>query len=1079
MGCRMEMDIDYKAIKEENLRKYGTDIGRIGDMLLANRYDDRTHFIYEILQNAEDALKKRGKWEGSRTVECSVSSNTLKISHFGKPFDEADVRGICGIGESTKEFTDIGRFGIGFKSVYAFTDKPEIHSGQEHFAVESYVWPVVVDERSQRPEETKIHIPFLDEEGIEDDILVGLQRLGPHTLLFLREIEEISWRSINNSWGRYSRGMAESRGRNARKVILRGEDHEGHNVEEEWIVFSRTVYHKKKSAGQVEVAFVLEPNGKCNGKPSIKQLNNPPMVVFFPTIVQTHMGFMVQGPYRTTPSRDNIPEDDPWNKHLVRETAKLLAMAVKRLKSLGLLDVSTIECLPLDPPPQLIWNDTDWSKGRFAPLFEAVRNALITEPLLPAYRGGHIAGRHAVLARTQELRDLISPAQLASLFQSEGNLGWLSEEITVDRAPEVHKYLISELRIKELTPESLVRLLTSEFLEDQSDEWMQRLYEFLNGQRALLQRLKNIPLLRMEDGSYAQAVVGEKPIVYLPGDRPTGFPTVKQSVCQSQGALDFLKGLGLRVPDPVDDVIENLLSKYRSDEIEVNDTEYEDDIERILNAFDTDSKSQKHRLVSALKNVKFLFAVDAGSGESQLVCPADAYMATERLTSLFEGVPGVLLIDKSKECLTGGAIRDLLRAIETPEHLHPEEIHGSLTYGEKRRLREDYWEAHPWLSRGYTREISENDYELRGLDAILGVLVTLNPEQATDRAHTLWYALSNVPNRGGGSPFMGKYTWLYYSEHPMPFPANFAKTLNDTAWVPDKEGQLKVPGNVAFKDTGWVEDPYLLSKIKFRPAVIDELAAEAGLEPEMLDLLKKRSITTKAQLIELLGTDEELDIESSSNGKGELSGAVSSQVDEGAGTTGSSENGRSSPPVEPTGTDAAVSSGQSTGNGGGGERGYDSEAGNTNSGGRREFISYLAVSPDEPNQESDGLNHEERIKLEDKAIDLILAEEPILKRTPKNNPGFDLTELGLGGEIVRFVEVKAMSVTLEERSATLTKKQFEVAQQERTSYWLYIVESAGDPQMANIVKINDPAGWANTFTFDHGWKEVSQDPKIE
>ena len=299
------MDIDYKAIKEENLRKYGTDIGRIGDMLLANRYDDRTHFIYEILQNAEDALKKRGGWEGSRAVEFSVSSNTLKIAHFGKPFDEADIRGICGIGESTKELTDIGSFGIGFKSVYAFTDKPEIHSGQEHFAVESYVWPVVVDERSQCPEETTIHIPFLDEEGIQDDILVGLQRLGPHTLLFLREIEEISWKSINDSWGRYSRGMAESIGRNARKVTLRGEDHEGHNFEEEWIVFSRKVYHKRKSAGQVEVAFALDPNGKCEGQPSIKQLNDPPMVVFFPTIVQTHMGFHGAGalPYDSEPGQ--------------------------------------------------------------------------------------------------------------------------------------------------------------------------------------------------------------------------------------------------------------------------------------------------------------------------------------------------------------------------------------------------------------------------------------------------------------------------------------------------------------------------------------------------------------------------------------------------------------------------------------------------------------------------------------------------------------------------------------------------------------------------------------------------------
>ena len=54
MGGRA-MVSDYNAIRVENERKYGTDIGRIGAMLLANRYGDRTHFIFELLQNAEDA----------------------------------------------------------------------------------------------------------------------------------------------------------------------------------------------------------------------------------------------------------------------------------------------------------------------------------------------------------------------------------------------------------------------------------------------------------------------------------------------------------------------------------------------------------------------------------------------------------------------------------------------------------------------------------------------------------------------------------------------------------------------------------------------------------------------------------------------------------------------------------------------------------------------------------------------------------------------------------------------------------------------------------------------------------------
>ncbi len=136
------MTCDYDAIRRENELRYGTDIGRIGPMLLANRYDDRTHFIYELLQNAEDALARRLNWQGSRTVSFHLNKEVLRFTHSGEPFNEKDVRGICGIDEGTKNLTEIGRFGIGFKSVYAFTDRPEIHSGIENFAVESFVWPI-------------------------------------------------------------------------------------------------------------------------------------------------------------------------------------------------------------------------------------------------------------------------------------------------------------------------------------------------------------------------------------------------------------------------------------------------------------------------------------------------------------------------------------------------------------------------------------------------------------------------------------------------------------------------------------------------------------------------------------------------------------------------------------------------------------------------------------------------------------------------------------------------------------------------------------------------------------------------
>ena len=87
------MPANYDAIREENKVKYGTDIGRIGGRLLADSYDDRTHFIYEVLQNTEDALKKHGDEAVRRTINFSLNPDSLTISHYGKPFDEADVPG--------------------------------------------------------------------------------------------------------------------------------------------------------------------------------------------------------------------------------------------------------------------------------------------------------------------------------------------------------------------------------------------------------------------------------------------------------------------------------------------------------------------------------------------------------------------------------------------------------------------------------------------------------------------------------------------------------------------------------------------------------------------------------------------------------------------------------------------------------------------------------------------------------------------------------------------------------------------------------------------------------------------------
>jgi hypothetical protein len=92
---------DYRGIREENIARYGWDTAVLD--LLGQLYSERTHFIFELIQNAEDA--------GATEVAFELFTDRLELRHDGRPFTEADVRGVCGVGQSgkTAELTGRGR----------------------------------------------------------------------------------------------------------------------------------------------------------------------------------------------------------------------------------------------------------------------------------------------------------------------------------------------------------------------------------------------------------------------------------------------------------------------------------------------------------------------------------------------------------------------------------------------------------------------------------------------------------------------------------------------------------------------------------------------------------------------------------------------------------------------------------------------------------------------------------------------------------------------------------------------------------------------------------------------------------
>ncbi|MDX9744616.1 MAG: hypothetical protein RBT59_12415, partial [Arcobacteraceae bacterium] len=63
--------------------------------IIANLYSEASHFIYELLQNAEDS-------EAS-FIKFDLQKDSLSIVHNGKLFNKEDVNAITTIGFSTKK----------------------------------------------------------------------------------------------------------------------------------------------------------------------------------------------------------------------------------------------------------------------------------------------------------------------------------------------------------------------------------------------------------------------------------------------------------------------------------------------------------------------------------------------------------------------------------------------------------------------------------------------------------------------------------------------------------------------------------------------------------------------------------------------------------------------------------------------------------------------------------------------------------------------------------------------------------------------------------------------------------------
>ena len=853
------MTTDYGKISADNKENAEQILKKVAEFV-ANLYSTQTHFIFELLQNAEDALGQIDAKNGE--VEFILQENQFSILHNGKIFSKADVESICTFTESTKkeDANMTGKFGVGFKSVYRFTNTPHIFSGNENFKIKNYISPCFAERPVDLAKgETRIVLPFdkVDEENKPnkqdafEKIREGLGELRGRDFLFLRHIKTLKWRVIEED-GFCITIKQEKLDDFARRVIITSTNPQ--DKDETWIVFS-----KGEGAKRVEIAFLQESGETPNDWKLTKCEEDNVLYCLFPiTKEKTHLKFLVQGAFQTTPNRESIKDKNSDNNDLIKYAGESLIEILLWLKEQGKLDWGVFDCLPIEDK----FFDNDYSTSRiFSPMAEKIRNALEVEELLPTNRGDFVIAKHAKLPKNDKLRNIFNGKKISDLFADEA-LRWLKAG---SRIGIVEDFLSRRLGIEILYISDIMQkqYITETFMEEQSDNWIKKLYAFLFDEEFYPEppkfkkdrkmhyhrnqwlphfRILYLPLIRLTDDTHISPYNTKyEPQVYL---SPTtegikGIKTIKSATVKTGKAKDFIEKLEIETYDDINGFIDEMRDRYNqssSREFSPPEEQYKNDIERIIAIQKDDKidKDKKEKFDEKLKNIYFVKAKRMRHsrkvwGRNVWKRPNDVYLATENFKTLFCDTDsvGIFLVDDS--LMKKSIISMLIHygAKDCLQYWNTYRCHLSSAEQKKKLI-----EGSGTSDLTPARNESDKNYDIEYLQDILSSFKKTPEKEWQNKARALWEELGQIkPNNAEYATAKTYYTY----NREIKYEAVFVYRLNNAEWIPAPNGTLKKPKFVLFDELDWKAPKGMQSEIHFKKSGTKQLQESAGLGDELFE----------------------------------------------------------------------------------------------------------------------------------------------------------------------------------------------------------------------------------------------------
>ncbi|KFK36266.1 hypothetical protein AALP_AA4G099800 [Arabis alpina] len=347
---RDEFGLDSSSSGAETmLQKQHARLGRALQCLSQELYSQDSHFILELVQNADD---NKYPEHVEPTLTFILQKTGIVVLNNECGFMPENIRALCDVGRSTKKGSGgyIGKKGIGFKSVFRVSDAPEIHSNGFHFKFDisegqiGYILPTVVPPHdieslssmlSGRAIQLKdagwntcISLPFraIDSERTTvDHIQPMFSDLHPSLLLFLHRLQCIVYRNTLDD------SLLVMRKEVVSKNIINVSCGENSMT---WFVASENLKAANLRDGvqttEISIGFTLDTLEDGTYRSCMIQ---EPVFAFLP--LRTYgLKFILQGDFILTSSREDVDEDSPWNQWLLSEFPGLFVGALRSFCSL-------------------------------------------------------------------------------------------------------------------------------------------------------------------------------------------------------------------------------------------------------------------------------------------------------------------------------------------------------------------------------------------------------------------------------------------------------------------------------------------------------------------------------------------------------------------------------------------------------------------------------------------------------------------------------------------------------------------------------------------------------------------------